>query len=142
MCRFVALQYRNRCDIRLRTFRKMYLQKPVLQFRLGTLVVDRDLDGNFSSEMAVGAFDAEVFFTAGRALALESGNNQNAFVPGDLHIGPVDARHFDQDNDLVGAFADVYVRHPGRTLMWLRLKFEVHTYSRLFNSSLSSLINS
>src|SRR5215467_12166311 len=69
---FVALQYRYRRDIRFVPLRKMDLQQPVPQLGFRIFVVDRDLDRNFSSKMAIGALDAVVCFntTARRALSL------------------------------------------------------------------------
>src|SRR6266496_4301370 len=96
-------KYRNRRDIRFTSIRKVYLQQPIAQLGFSIFVVDRNFDRNFSSKMAIGALDTQVCFdtTAGWTLALEARNNQQTFVPGDLHIGPVDAWHFDIDNDLI-----------------------------------------
>src|SRR5262244_1736726 len=122
-------QYRNRRDIRLRPFREVYFQQSVSQLRFGISVVDRNLDRNFSPKMAIGALDTKICFdtTARRTLALEARNDQQALVPGNLHIGAVDTRHFDEDDELIRALADVHSRTPRRALLRLLLKLEIHT---------------
>src|SRR5262245_1734130 len=75
-----ASQYRDRGRIRFRPFRKMDFQQAVFQFRLGIFVINRDLDGNFSSEVPIRAFDAVVRCdsTAGRFLTFKAGDDQHA----------------------------------------------------------------
>src|SRR5205814_10375617 len=96
------------------------------------------------AEVAVCALDAQVCrdTLTGGPLPFDSGDDQRAVVPGKLHIGTLHARHFDEDDDFICAFADVHRRTPRCALPWLLFEFEVHDYSRFFSKSFSSLINS
>src|SRR5437868_5617191 len=116
----------------------MNFHESVLQLRPGLFLIDRNPDGDFSSEMSISALDTKVCRDAvsGRPLALKSGDDQDAVVPRKLNIGTVHARHFDEDDDLVGAFTNIDGRRPGCALPRLLLKFEIHKLLAIFEKVL------
>ena len=50
----------NRCDFRFSPLRQVNFHQAVFQFRLCALVIDRNIHGDLTPEMAIGAFDTKV----------------------------------------------------------------------------------